>query len=77
MFATSTAVSLVNAVSTNVGIVLGATLVAIVGLLAALIGLGMGVRYFKRWIGGPTGFEEVAERARRMSAVIDRAHREF
>jgi len=44
-------VSIVNSLTTDVGSVLAVVLVAIVGLLAALIGLGMGIRYFKRWIG--------------------------
>lgn len=50
-FSTSSAAEVVTDVTTNVGSILAVVLVSIAGLLAALIGLGMGVKYFKRWIG--------------------------
>jgi len=50
-FSTSTAAQTVDNLTSDVGSVFGSVVVAIIALLAALIGLGMGIRYFKRWIG--------------------------
>jgi len=49
---TSTAISAVNALKTDVGLTMGEVITGILGLLAALIGLGWGVRKFMRWVSG-------------------------
>ena len=50
-YSTTTAASNVNGLINDVGSAFGLIIVVILAFLAALIGLGMGVRYFKRWIG--------------------------
>lgn len=52
MFSTSTAVTSVTGLITDVGTVIGGVVLAILGLLAALIGLRWGVSRFMRWVGG-------------------------
>jgi len=51
-FSTSTAASSVTDFITDLASVIAAVVVAILGLLAALVGLGWGVRKFLKWVGG-------------------------
>jgi len=52
MFGTSTAVTSILQLNTDVGTIIGGVIVAILTLLAALLGLGWGVRKFKQKISG-------------------------
>lgn len=49
---TSTAPGLVNGLITDVATIIGAVVVAILGLLGALMGLGWGVKKFRAYITG-------------------------
>jgi len=50
-YSTTTAGADVTTLVTDVGSTFGVVIIVILAFLAALIGLGMGIRYFKRWIG--------------------------
>jgi len=52
MFSTSTAVTSALGLTTDVGTIIGGTVGAILGLLAALLGLGWAVRKFKQKVSG-------------------------
>jgi len=52
MFSTTTAVTTGLALVTDVGTIIGGTIAAIMGLLAALLGLGWAVRKFKQKVSG-------------------------
>jgi len=49
---TSTVSTLITNAVTDLGAVLGDFLPSILGILVALLALGMGVRYFRRYITG-------------------------
>lgn len=51
-FSTSTAATSVTDFITSLSAVIAAVVVAILGLLAALVGLGWGIRKFLKWVGG-------------------------
>lgn len=51
-FGTSTAPTLVNGLITDVAVIIGAVIASILGLLAALMGLGWGVKKFRHYITG-------------------------
>jgi len=51
-FGTSTAPTLVNDMISDVAVIIGAVVVTILGLLAALLGLGWGIRKFRGYITG-------------------------
>lgn len=51
-YATTTASDSVNTLNADVGATIGATVPEILALLAALIGLGWGVRKFMKWVSG-------------------------
>jgi len=51
-FGTSTAATEVNTLITNVAVILGSVVGVILGLLAALMGLGWGVKKFRHYITG-------------------------
>jgi len=50
-YAPASSTEIVDNLTTDVGTVFGAVIVGIVSFLAGLIALGMGIRYFKRWVG--------------------------
>jgi len=52
MFATTTAVSTVTDLITQLGLVIAGVVVAIMGLYAALLGLGWGIQKLRRYITG-------------------------
>jgi len=51
-YSTTTAAGDVNTAIADVGSTIGLTVPTILGLLAALIGLGWGVRKFVKWVSG-------------------------
>lgn len=51
-FSTSTAVSTVTGFQGDLSFVIGAVIAGILSLLAALVGLGWGIRKFLKWVGG-------------------------
>jgi len=51
-FSTSTAPTIVNSLISDVALIIGAVVGTILGLLAALMGLGWGVKKFRRYITG-------------------------
>jgi len=51
-FSTTTAVTAVNTVVSDTGTIIGQVVVTILALMTALIGLGWGVRKFKRYVSG-------------------------
>lgn len=51
-FSTSTAVSSVTGFQGDIAYVVGAVIAGILSLLAALVGLGWGIRKFLKWVGG-------------------------
>ncbi len=51
-FGTSTAPTLVNGLIGDVAVIIGAVVASILGLLAALLGLGWGVKKFRHYITG-------------------------
>jgi len=52
MFATSSVQTLFTTFTTDVSTLLVYTLGILLGILAALLGLGYGIRHVKRWITG-------------------------
>jgi len=52
MFATSTAITSITSFISDLGLVIAGVVASILGLLAALVGLGWGVRKFLKWVGG-------------------------
>lgn len=51
-FSTSTAATTVNGFVVDLSTIIAAVIAAILGLLAALVGLGWGIRKFLKWNGG-------------------------
>lgn len=51
-FSTSTAVSTVTGFQGDISYVIGAVITGILSLVAALVGLGWGIRKFLKWVGG-------------------------
>lgn len=51
-FGTSTAAGHVTQLSGDVALIIGAVIVSILGLLAALLGLGFGVNRFRKYVTG-------------------------
>lgn len=51
-FSTSTAATSVTDFITSLATIIAAVIAAILGLLAALVGLGWGIRKFLKWVGG-------------------------
>lgn len=52
MFSTTSVQTIFSAFSTDVSTLLVYTLGILLGILAALLGLGYGIRHVKRWITG-------------------------
>jgi len=51
-FGTSTAPGVITGVITDVAVIIGAVVVTILSLYAALVGLGWGIRKFRRYVSG-------------------------
>lgn len=52
MFATSTAITEVTTLITNLGLVIAGVVTSILALYSALLGLGWGVRKFRAYVSG-------------------------
>ena len=64
MMSTTTAVSLINFLTLNVGIIIGAVVVAILILIASLLGLGWGKRKVEQHITGKATFASTGDPVR-------------